>query len=205
MIIFDEKAQYDNLMENGFKKFVNITDLSILGREWVSQGFSKGEVKQKMIEFSAKFCPTFNESKYENRILKALERAFSGKSIKSSEIVFYKEEMDKLVELKDKALQKVIFIMMCLAKKDRHKYIYLNTAGIYKLAEIYKLAGVKATKIKQEESLYNLRANDAIFCNLRPFLRYDLLFIRNKGKEVMRFTPQESMLDEFKKYLKNKK
>lgn len=205
MIIFDEKTQYDSLVKNGFKKFINITDLSILGREWVAQGFNKEEVRLKMVDFCSKFSPTFNEAKYENKILSALDRAFNGKGIRSREIVFFKEELNAILKVKDKKLQRVLFIMMCLAKKDKHNYIYLNTTGIYKLSEIYKLAGVTATKIKQEESLYNLRAEGAIFCNIKPFLRYDFLFIQEKGQEVMRFTPREDMINEFKTYFKHSK
>jgi hypothetical protein len=200
LIIFNEKDQYDILIKNGFKRFVNLRDLSILARHYNSQGDSREQIKSKLISFSKKWAPQFNESKNECKILQAIDNV-SKEKISSNLVIFSKTELDNITKLENFKLQKLIFILMCLAKKDGHSYIYLNTEGIYKLSEIFELAEIKATKSEQEYFLYLLQKSGAIFCNLKPLLRYDLLWCDNFSQKILELKPCAEMILEFEKYI----
>lgn len=203
MIIFSEKDQYNNLIKNGFKKFVNICDLSILARQYNSQGDSREQIKAKLIAFAKKWSPQFNEFKNENKILQALDN-ISKTMLLSGKISFTEAELSKILELNNYNLQKLIFILMCLAKKNGHDYVYLNTDGIYKLSEIYELAEIKADKKTQEYFLYLLQQNGAIFCNLKPLLKYDLPWCDSLTPKILEFEPSKDMISIFDIYIGKK-
>jgi hypothetical protein len=203
LIIFSEKDQYNNLIKNGFKRFVNVCDLSILARQYSLQGNSREQIQQKLITFSKKWSPEFNEFKNEGKILQALDN-ITKNAILSNNISFSQLELDKILDLKIYHLQKLIFILMCLAKKDGREYIYLNTEGIYKLSEIFELADIKLNKATQEYYLYLLQQSGAIFCNLKPLLKYDLLWCDSSSPKVLEFEPSNDMISKFDVYIGKK-
>lgn len=206
LILFNEKDQYKNLMKNGFKRFVNLRDLSIIARELNSQGLDTEEIKKELIKFSKKWNMDFNEIKYESLVLKALDNIKKPR-IKSRRISFYEEELEVIEGIEDYDTRKVLFVLMSLAKKDRKDYVYLNTAGIYKLAEVFKIAGVKKKKVEQEHVLHMLHKNGFLYCNYKPLLRYDITFIADhlstkpNSKKILEFTPSANMILEYEKYL----
>lgn len=199
LIVFNEKTQYNNLIKNGFKNKSNVFDLSVLARYYNSQGYSREEIKTKIIDFAKKWEPHFNEYKNENKILKVLDN-ITKDAIFSPKISFSQIELEKIERLKNIKLQKVIFILMCLAKKDNCTYVYLNTNGIYKLSEIFDLANVDVSKATQEYFLYSLQQSGAIFCNLKPLLKYDMLWCESCSPKILEFEPNENMILEFEKY-----
>jgi len=205
MLIFNEKTQYYNLIENGFEKYPNKRDLIILCNQWLKNGIEKDNLKKRMVEFCCECNSQFNYAKNEKLLLDVLKNIENiGNEISafefSTNIVFFKSEIDKIKELKSKNLQKIAFIMICLAKWRNANFIYLNSESTIKLKDIFKFAGIKATGIEQERTLYELNSCGFTDVQLKPILKYIIPAILFEGEIILNFEIDENMISHWIKF-----
>lgn len=189
MIIFSEQEQYKELNKNGFSKFVNVRDLSILARHYYNEikndNILKSEkidlkeddidkiVKERLISFCESKDKNFNKDKQELKIINAI-RDCRSKGIVSEIINFYKSEIDKIKALKDNNLQKFMFIFLFLAKWQKKNHIYLNADSIISLSDICDLANINCSLNEQLIMLHDLYLKKYIYVYLKPLLKYDI-------------------------------
>lgn len=204
MLIFDENKQYENLIKNGFAKYPNRRDLKILCRRWLAEGVRICDLKENIIVFCTRFNSQFNYAKSEAMIVDVLNSLQDHKDTKISfefctKIVIYENELDKIKEIKDKNLQKLLFVMVSLAKWRNSNYIYLNSGSSIRVKDIFCLAGVDCTKKEQGMYLYALNNGGYIDTQLRPLLKLMIPWISNEGSEKLSFTISDNMLEEWNK------
>lgn len=199
MLIFNNELHYKRLIENGFEKYPNKRDLVILCQEWLKEGYSKKELKSKMESFCQQWNSQFNYAKTEGLLLKVLMAVDKlenepPKFVFNTNIVVFESEINKIKELKDKNLQKIAFIMVCLAKWKNSNFIYLNYDSTIKLKDIFDYAGIKATGKKQLELLHKLNLNNFVDCQLRPLGKFIIDCITNDGDVALSFKINEEMI-----------
>lgn len=199
MLIFNEKTQYDNLIENGFEKYPNKRDLIILCKQWLKDGEDKINLKNQMVDFCIKWNSQFNYVKNENLLLgviKKIENIENETNVFqfSTNIVLFDEEIERIKKLENKKLQKIAFVMICLAKWRNANFIYLNSESTIKLKDVFKYAGIKATGIEQELTLNELNSCGFTDIQLRPILKYIIPSIIFEGEIALSFEINENMI-----------
>lgn len=201
MLIFNEDAHYNHLMECGFEKYPNKRDLVILCEHWLANRLPLESLKDNIIDFCTKWNNQFNEAKNENLILSVIKQVKknqeNGKPFEyNKNIIFYKQELDTILCIKDRKMQKVLFIIISLAKWRNANYIYLNSASSIKLKDIFTLADVKATKKEQMMLLHELNENGFTDVQLKPLLKLLIPCIVNDGEIALSFVISENMIVE---------
>lgn len=205
MLVFSESAQYKKLMENGFEKFPNKRDLTILCKFWLDEGTTFYELKDKMVEFCKKHNSKFNYAKSESlllKVLKAVEEPTKEKEVDkklNAHIQFYESETKMLKAIKDLKQQSVLFVMMALGKWLGTPYLYLNHNSVIKIKDVFNYAKVKLTKEKQGLLLNELFKADLIKVDLKPIMRTWLPF-SFEGQITLEFNIDDDMLEYWKLY-----
>jgi hypothetical protein len=207
MLIFSNENQYNNLIKNGFEKFPNKRDLTILCEFWTKKGVKFDNLLESMISFCKKWNQQFNYVKSENLLLGVLNSfqkflKYNDKFEFNSKIYIFQEEIDEIKKIKDVKLQKIAFIMVCLAKwrcsnidEYNKAFIYLNSSSSIKLKDIFAYAKVKATSKEQENSLHELNSIGFINVQLKPLLKYFIPEIKKSGKIILSFDINDNMID----------
>lgn len=174
MIIFNERQHFENLIENGFEKYPNKRDLTIIGKYWLNDGISIDEIKVKLVEFCKLHNEKFNYAKSENMILSVVENLRTGnipEIIKDKVVELNTNEINEIKKIKDLDTQVVAFVILCLAKWNKTDYIYLNTSSLIKVSDIFALSNLKLTKEKQYKLLHELNNINFIDIQIKPFLK----------------------------------
>lgn len=201
ILIFDEEKYYYKLTLHGFEKYPNKRDLVILCERWLANGVAFDDLKQKIVEFCSTWNNQFNEAQNENLILLVLKQVKqnieNGKPFQyKKNIVIYKPELEVLLGIKDKKMQRVLFIMISLAKWRNANYIYLNSASSIKLKDIFTFAGIKCTKKEQMVCLHKLNMGEYTDVQLKPLLKMFISCIVEDGDIAFSFDISDNMLDE---------
>ena len=182
MIIFSEDTHYQRLIENGFEKYPNKRDLTIIGKKWLDMGYTIEEIKQKIIDYCMMFCNDFSVAKSENLINSVLSALSTGNIpnyFNDTEITIYDGEISQIKKLADKECMKIAFILLCLAKYNKSNAIYLNSTSLIKISDIFNLAKIKCTKKKQYEILNRLSGCQFINVKMKPLLLCEIPIINN--------------------------
>lgn len=207
MAIINIVEHYNELLKNGFKKGVNSRDMNIIARELYQNGKSKDEIREYIIKFCRKWNKQFNYAKWEskiNTVINNLDIPYENKI--ANTICFTLNELEQIEDLPTFDLQKIMFIMLCLAKIYRTDYIYLNSKSKVTLREIYELAKVNKPLGQQDLVLYEFVQQGAINIKLKPLLKCYLLFLdtdKEKRKRI-EFKPNSEMILEYYRYLGTK-
>lgn len=201
MLIFDNEKQYQNLINNGFEKYPNKRDLVILCEHWLKDGLSVGDLRDNICDFCLHWNNQFNIAQNENLIFSVInqvkknidnKKPFENRTV----IIFYKSELDTILEVKDKNMQRVLFVMICLAKWRNANYIYLNSGSSIKLKDIFCLADIKCSKKEQMMCLHRLNECGYTNVQLRPLLKFFIPCIVEDGEPALSFNISENMIDE---------
>ena len=201
MLIFDNEKQYQNLINNGFEKYPNKRDLVILCEHWLKDGISVSDLRDNICDFCLHWNNQFNIAQNENLIFSVInqvkknldnKKPFENRKI----IIFYKSELDTILEVKDKTIQRVLFVMICLAKWRNANYIYLNSGSSIKLKDIFYLADIKCSKKEQMMCLHKLNECGYTNVQLKPLLKFFIPCIVEDGEPALSFNISENMIDE---------
>src|SRR5574344_783270 len=126
MIIINYQEYANNLLQNVFAKLVNARDILIIAKAMRRNDKSKSEVYDFLVDFCKKFDKHINLAKVTNKIQTALNDIDKPLPTLLESIKFYKSEIDFIKNIKDYDLQKVLFVIMAIAKTKNTNYIYLN-------------------------------------------------------------------------------
>lgn len=200
MLIFDKRKHYEKLIEQGFEKYPNKRDLIVLCENWLAEGEIVENLYDRIIAFCKKWNSQFRPAKNEQLILSVLDQINNSTEYKFSlntNMKFYKTEIEEIKSITDKKLQKIMFIIMCLAKWRNANYIYLNCESSIKLKDIFDLARIKDTKINQMEMLHQLNSSGRIDTQLKPILKVFIPSICEDGECMFEFSINDNMIQEW--------
>lgn len=173
MLVLNEQTHFNKLIKNGFEKYPNKRDLLILCNGWMCEKkYSDEELKHKMIEFCKNYNSQFNSTKAETLFLNVLKDIHKEKKFEfNNHINITKNEVISLKKLDTLKKQKVMFIILSLAKWRNSNYIYLNSGSSIKVSDIFDLAKIKCTKKEQFKLLHELNELGFIDVQLKPILK----------------------------------
>jgi hypothetical protein len=200
MIILNYKEYTKKLLENGFAKFPNVRDMLIIAKSMVEKHAKNVEIYDFLIDFCKKWDKHINIAKISNKIQFALKDISKPLPILCENIKFYKSEIDFIKSIKDYDLQKVLFIIMSIAKTKNINYVYLNGTSAIRLKDIFELANVNISKAKQELALHELYACGAITPTYG--LRYSINCLSRDTDNVVifEFAPTTQMVLQYELY-----
>ena len=160
-ILFDEVSYIENMLVKGFGKHISINDLKLLAKYYLYKGSDHSEIKNKLIEFCKNFDPVYNEILWENKINLAYKNYRKESIIIPVQIDITKKEMERIRSINNYKYEKVLFVMIVLAKfKNNSKN---KTNGTYYASTlpppIFKIARVSANVKEQNKTTYFLKEN----------------------------------------------
>lgn len=195
-LIFYEKEYAQHLLKNGFSTFMSQRDLNLLARYFKSIGMNSSKIREGLLEFCKKYNTGFNELLYEVNIRRAVESCKKYHMREHMDIIITQEELNSIRTLSDYKQQKVLFVMLVIAK-----FFKLNPAAIEvrehdyyvnaKFAQIVKLAKVNVDKAERNSILYALNSSGLIETNL--FGGYRITFV-SEGDTAITITDMDNMV-----------
>lgn len=157
--IYNELEYAENLIENGFSKIVSGRDLNILSKYYKSKGMNSSDIKKSIISLYEKWDKNFNIIIFEDKIDKVIKKSLKYELKIPIDVPITKNEVEKIRLLKNYRYEKIVFVMLVLAKHNsltnKAKYDKYYFSG--KLSAIYRIA--KVSQMKNENighKLYKL-------------------------------------------------
>lgn len=202
MIIFNQHEQYENLIKNGFEKYPNFRDLMILAKEWkFVENMEPKDIKTRLIGFCNSKVDNFDEAKSQELIKNVIEKLKKTQNYTELplKLVFFKGELDQILQVVNKEWRKIIFIFCCLCKLKRSNGIYLNSSNTIKLSDIFDLCGIKKTKKAQEHTLFELNKAGYLDVSLKPLLKYTPFCLLEDGEVDFEVEPSPNLILELQK------
>ena len=98
----------------------------------------------------------FNESNYSNLISDAIKKAHKYPFYDIKSIQITQSELLKIASLNDLRAEKVLFVLLCMAKQQSVPHGFTNGLVKYSLSEVCKLARISVPADDREYILYNI-------------------------------------------------
>jgi len=161
MQIFDEKAHAKKLLKSGFTSFMSGTDLRILAKYFKHLGKNKSQIEKDIFAFCEKHNPDFNPVIYDQNIKSIIKSAIKADLKASKDVKVTKNELECIKNIKNYTRQKILFVMLVLAKhgaKEGAKKFYANPP----FTEVLRYAKVNTNKEGWHKIVYELNQTGVI-------------------------------------------
>lgn len=205
MMIFDEEAYTDELLELGLQSPINRRDLILIARWLKSQGMDDATLKEVLDGLCEASVEDYISAKYEDLILDVVKAVAGNQERRSkAEVIFFSaEELQSIIELQNEDAERLLYIMMCICKTYGRDNIYLNSQSTIKLNELCDLACTKCAKKNQDYLLYELHKNHKICVKNLTFINISPLTLKDTTQEnaEIRVKPSEDMIDDFETWV----
>ena len=111
---------------------------------------------RRTVEWLQKYHDNFDESNYSNLISDAIKKAHKYPFYDIKSIQITQSELLKIASLNDLRAEKVLFVLLCMAKQQSVSYGFTNGLVKYSLSEVCKLARISVPADDREYILYNI-------------------------------------------------
>lgn len=179
MNIYDELQYAQYILENGFSKPLDGTELSVLARYFRSIGKNNKEIEDELISFCEKnvdgFSETISYPKIHTKVLRSAKRGM--RIFQPIPITFYEDA--KIRELKNLRYEKVVLVCLALGKyykltnptkkSDTTSSYFFNT----KFSKIFSMAHISQ---KKDENIANFLYEKEYIAYNRYYNSYQILF-----------------------------
>lgn len=196
MMIFDEEKYVKNLLlgknkdvKSAIKKIGYITryNAQVLGKD-------ENKNYNSTVAWMIKHQENFDESSYSNVISKAIKSAKKRKLYKIDDVVITKTELEKIQSLDNIRAEKILFVLLCMAKQQAKIMECYGTAanfteGLvrYTVTELCKIARVSVPADDREYILHYILTQGLISCPKRNDTKCLWVnFIDKDGEEALR-------------------
>ena len=181
MLILNEEQYAKTLYEGKNKEVKSImTKIRYIARYLIhSEGQGDDEVYQHTVDWMKKYHDNFDESCYSNLISDAIKKAHKYPFYIIDNIKI--TQSDIISSLDNLRAEKVLFVLLCMAKQQRLSNGFTNGLVKYSITELCKLARVSVPADDREYILYEIvqrgllgypKKNDTQ-CLLVNFINYD--------------------------------
>jgi len=210
-MIFYEKDKAEELLKSGFTSFMNFADLSLLARYFKYMGKNKTQIRKSLIEFCIKFVPDFNEVLSRNRIEGAIKTVDKYGIRFPIDVVVTKSELEIIKGCGNYKRQKVLFVMLVIAKyfkKNDTKLLPKKSNkfdGCYyaneKITNIFKMAKVNASKKERMNIQYGLQQLGLITTIKSD--AFQIHFVDDNSDPAITVTDMNKLIDFYPMYCQN--
>lgn len=158
MIIFDEERYAKNMIlgiESVPSMFEKIKVLTRYNHHTL--GMNQLDNYNTTVRWLSTHCNIFSDYSYSNVISGAIKRAKKYPFYKINSITVYKSELAKIRQLNNLRLEKIMFVMLCLAKYRQVTRGYSNGYEDFTISDIFKMARVSVAAADRESYIYELK------------------------------------------------
>lgn len=121
-----------------------------------SLGYSDEDNYKHTVEWMKQYHHNFDESCYSNLISDAIKLAHKNPFYYMENIQITKSELDIISSLDNLRAEKVLFVLLCMAKHQRIAYGFTNGLVKYSLPTLCKEARISVPTDEREYILYNI-------------------------------------------------
>ena len=108
------------------------------------------------VEWMVKHHNNFDESYYSNLISDAIKKAYKNPFYHIDNIAITQSELDMISSLDNLRAEKVLFVLLCMAKQQRVAYKFTNGLVKYSLPSLCKEARISVPADEREYILYSI-------------------------------------------------
>lgn len=119
-------------------------------------GYNDQDNYQYTVEWMEQHHETFDESTYSNLISDAIKKAHKKPFYKIDSIKITKFELKAISSLNDLRAEKILFVLLCMAKQQSVSYGFENGLVRYSLPDLCKMARISVPTDEREYILYNI-------------------------------------------------
>jgi hypothetical protein len=179
MLIFDEYKYALRLLNHGFVKFMSNIDLTILAKYLRHIGKTEDQILEDLYYFCEVHNPEFNEIIFGENIKNAIKKSIKRPLLIPKPIPVTQKEIDTIKSINNYNAEKVLFILLIVAKHYRINLGWHDYIANIKRTEIFTRAKVHALK----------RDKDILLTILdRDFGLTDAVVLRNIKNMSLRLT-----------------
>ena len=158
MLILNEEKYAKELYDGTNKEIKSImSKIRYVTRYLVhSEGQNDDDVYQNTVLWMKKYHNNFDESCYSNVISSAIKKAHQYPFYIIDNIKITQSELDVISSLDNLRAEKVLFVLLCMAKHQRLSNGFTNGLVKYSITELCKLARVSVPADDREYILYEI-------------------------------------------------
>ena len=113
-------------------------------------------IYKSAVKWLKEYHDNFDESCYSNLISDAIKKAHKYPFYNIENIKVTKSELDIISSLDDLRAEKVLFVLLCMAKQQRISHGFTNGLVKYSITELCKMARISVPADDREYILYNI-------------------------------------------------
>ncbi len=117
---------------------------------------SDDEIYKNSVEWMKKYHDNFEESCYSNLISDAIKRAHKQPFYNIDNIKITQSELDIIFSLNNLRAEKVLFVLLCMAKQQSVSMGFTNGLVKYSITDLCKMARISVPSEEREYILYNI-------------------------------------------------
>lgn len=114
------------------------------------------KIYQATVEWLKKYHDNFDESCYSNLISDAIKKAYKYPFYDITNINITQSELEKIASLNDLRAEKVLFVLLCMAKQQETSNKFTNGLVKYSIPELCKMARISVPSEDREYILYTI-------------------------------------------------
>ena len=158
MLILNEERYAENLYygrNNEVKS--TVTKIGYITRYLMhTLGFNNEDNYRCTVEWMKYNHANFDESTYSNLISDAIKRAQKNPFYNIESITITQSELEIIATLEDIKAEKVLFVLLCMAKHQAASYGFTRGLVKYSLSDLCKMARISVPTEDREYILYNI-------------------------------------------------
>lgn len=189
MIILNEKEYAENCLRNGLMDLNPLNTLSIIAKYYYHCfGYRKKKIISLLIDYLSKYYPRYelNESSWKGSIVRIAANAGSFKLFEISGVKIKKAEIETILGLKNKVLERLAFTMLCIAKLNNIKNPKNNGWVNTDSKEIFNYARISCKAIEREVKIGQLWKKGLLeFSKRNDNLNCRVTFINDDSEEEL--------------------
>lgn len=158
MLILNEEKYAENLYHGKNDEIKStVTKIGYITRYLMhSLGCSNEENYKRTVEWMKYNHSNFDESTYSNLISDAIKRAKKNPFYNIDSIKITTSELEIISTLEDVKAEKVLFVLLCMAKHQAASYGFTGGLVKYSLPDLCKMARISVPTDEREYVLYNI-------------------------------------------------
>jgi hypothetical protein len=119
-------------------------------------GYGDDDNYSYTVKWMRKHHDNFDESCYSKLISDAIKKAYKRPFFNVNDIIVTKSELEVISSLNNLRAEKILFVLLCMAKQQRVIYGFTNGLVKYSLPDLCKMARVSVPTDEREYILYEL-------------------------------------------------
>lgn len=158
MLILNEKEYAKNIYDakNNSVKSVTAKVGYITRYHLYEFGYDDKDNYRETVNWMNKYHINFDESCYSKLVADAVKKAHKKPFFFMDHIVITKSELDTIASLNNLRAEKVLFVLLCMAKQQRVVYGFTNGLVKYSLPNLCKMARISVPTGDREYILYHI-------------------------------------------------